>query len=376
MSAGDGDRGFIDWTPNAGTRVLVDQILSVIQSYRDQGVPAPTVRDVMYEVRSRYGYKKTEAFKRRVYRLLSKMRRSGMIRFNEIDDDSPTSRLAGGYASPASFWDGVKLRARVYARNLAQGQPYRMIVLTEGAGKVRQFYSVTREYSIPVYSGGGWESIKLKHDLAEAAADEYDESGRPTLALPCGDFDPDGVAIFEAGVEDVRAFIAGMNVDAAPEEVFQIERLMLTHDQAEKLPDEDKDYIDRSKIKAKDWRGQRWPYDYKCELEALPIPERLEILRGRIDGLVDRDQLSSVREQEKAEREEIMGRIEVFVAGEDEPGEADEGVIPADVVDIMKSELELDIGRRIRRVGVGFGPQLAALTDEMQKRIARRWLRH
>jgi hypothetical protein len=376
MSAGDGDRGFIDWTPNAGTRVLVDQILSVIQSYRDQGVPAPTVRDVMYEVRSRYGYKKTEAFKRRVYRLLSKMRRSGMIRFNEIDDDSPTSRLAGGYASPASFWDGVKLRARVYARNLAQGQPYRMIVPTEGAGKVRQFYSVTREYSIPVYSGGGWESIKLKHDLAEAAADEYDESGRLTLALPCGDFDPDGVAIFEAGVEDVRAFIAGMNVDAAPEEVFQIERLMLTHDQAEKLPDEDKDYIDRSKIKAKDWRGQRWPYDYKCELEALPIPERLEILRGRIDGLVDRDQLSSVREQEKAEREEIMGRIEVFVAGEDEPGEADEGVIPADVVDIMKSELELDIGRRIRRVGVGFGPQLAALTDEMQKRIARRWLRH
>jgi hypothetical protein len=182
------------------------------------------------------------------------------------------------------------------------------------------------------------------------------------------------VEIFEAGVEDVRAFIAGMNVDADPEEVFQIERLMLTHEQAERLPDEDKDYIDRSKIKAKDWRGQKWPYAYKCELEALPIPERLEILRGRINELVDQDQLSSVREQEQAEREEIMGRIEVFVAGEDEPSEADEGVIPADVVDAVKTDLELDIGTRITCV-VGFGPQYTALSEEMKRRIARRWLR-
>jgi hypothetical protein len=368
------DRGFIDWTPNAGTRVMVEQILSVIQSYRDQGVPAPTVRDVVYELRSRFGYKKTEAFKRKVYRLLSKMRRSGMIGFDEIDDDSPTVEDGCGYDDPAQFWNGVRFRARYYSRDLMQGQPYRVIVLTEGAGKVRQFRTVSGRYDIPVYSGGGWESVKLKHKLAKEAADEYAKSGRPTLALHCGDFDPDGVAIFEAGVEDVRGFIAGFlpASEADAEEILQIERLMLTQAQAERLPDEDRDYIDRSKIKAKDYRGQKWPHDYKFEMEALHLPDRLAILRERIEQLVDRDQVSAVKAEADTERKEIMGRIEVFMA--EEGLLEDEGGIPADVVDAVKRDLEFDIANRIWSV-VGFGRQNAALSDEMRKRIARRWLR-
>lgn len=365
------DRGFIDWTPNAGTRVMVDQILSVIQSYRDQGVPAPTVRDVMYELRSRFGYKKTKAFKRKVYRLLSKMRRSGMIGFDEIDDDSPTVEDGCGYDDPAQFWNGVRLRARFYSRDLMQGQPYRVIVLTEGAGKVRQFRTVSARYDIPVYSGGGWESVKLKHKLAKEAADEYAKNGRPTLALHCGDFDPDGVAIFEAGVDDVRGFIAGFLPDEDAEEILQIERLMLTQERAERLPEEDRDYIDRSQIKAKDYRGQKWPHDYKFELEALQLPERLEILRERIDELVDQDQVSAVKAEADAERKEIVGKIDALEDGALVP---DEGHIPAEYVDSVKGELEWDIEHRIWRV-VGFGPHVAAYTEEMQKRIARRWLR-
>jgi hypothetical protein len=293
------DRGFIEWTPRSDSALMVQQILSQIQIYRDQGVPAPTVRDVMYEVRARFGYKKTDAFKRKVYRLLSKMRRvkSGpyKIGFNEIDDDSPTSARAGGYHSPAGFWRGVEMHAKYYSRNLSDGQPYRVIVLTEGAGKVRQFYTVTGQYGIPVYSGGGWESIKLKHDLAKDAADEYRRKGRPTLALHCGDFDADGAGIFEAGIADVRAFIAGFLPDEDAEEVLQVERLMLTQEQAAELADEDKDFIDRSQIKKKDHRGLQW-YDamaaqgirpFKCELEVLSLRDRLDMLRERIEEIVD-----------------------------------------------------------------------------------------
>jgi hypothetical protein len=366
------DRGFIDWTPRADSRVMVEQILSVIQNYRDQGVPAPTVRDVMYEVRSRYGYKKTDAFRRKVYRLLSKMRRAGMIGFDEIDDDSPTMLTERGYDDPAQFWRGVRARARVYVRDLTQGQLYRVIVLTEGAGKVRQFRTVSGRYDIPVYSGGGWESLKLKHNLAKEAADEYRDNGRATLALHCGDFDPDGEAIFAAGVEDVRAFIATRFLpDEDAEEVFQVERLMLTRGQAEQLPDEDKDYIDRSKIKAKDWRGQKWPYDYKCELEALRIPDRLAILRERIEQLVDQDQVTAVQAEADSERKGIMGKIDALEDGALVP---DEGHIPADVVDFVKTELDLEIGTRIWRV-VGYGRQSAVYSGEMKQRIARRWLR-
>jgi hypothetical protein len=192
-------------------------------------------------------------------------------------------------------------------------------VLTEGAGKVRQFRTVTRDFDGPVYSGGGWESIRLKHDLAQHAVEEYEKNARPTVALHCGDFDPDGVEIFESGIADVRAFIDGM-LDgwAEPDEVFRVERLMLTPEQvAEHVPEEDRDVIDRAEIKARDWRGQKWPHPYKCELEALSIPVRLEILRARLGELIDLDRVSAVREQGEEEREKIVGRIGELLAGEE-----------------------------------------------------------
>ena len=312
----DADRGFLDWGPNSRTKEVVDQILRVIQTYRDAGVPAPTVRDVYYNLIGRYGYKKSEALNRKVYRLLRKMRRSGMIGFDEIDDDSPTMLTGSGHDDPAQFWRVVKSSANYYNRDLLQGQPYRVIVLTEGASKVRQFRTVTRDYDIAVYSGGGWESIRLKHDLAVDAASEYEKRGRPTLALHCGDFDPDGVAIFESGVDDVRAFISGM-IDAAPEVVLQVERIMLLPEQRHMVPERGVARIDRSKIEAKDYRGQKWPHDWRCELEALEIPDRLEILRAKIDEVLDHDQLSAVREQGEAERDEIVTRIDELL-GEDE----------------------------------------------------------
>jgi hypothetical protein len=85
---------------------------------------------------------------------------------------------------------------------------------------------------------------------------------------------------------------------------------------AEQVPEHGKDPIDRSQIKEKDYRGQKWPHDYKSELEALPIPERLEILRARLDELVDHDLLRAVREQGEVERGEIMAAVRRALAGE------------------------------------------------------------
>jgi hypothetical protein len=49
-------------------------------------------------------------------------------------------------------------------------------------------------------------------------------------------------------------------------------------------------------------------------------------------------------------------------------------MIPANWVDFVKAELEMEIGTHIYRA-VSWGPQYAALEEEMRKRIARRWLR-
>jgi hypothetical protein len=72
----------LGWTPRrSDSAALVEHILSVVHYYRASGYPAPIVLDVYYDLIGWYGYAKGEKFKRKVYRLLSKMRRSRMVAF-------------------------------------------------------------------------------------------------------------------------------------------------------------------------------------------------------------------------------------------------------------------------------------------------------
>src|SRR5215207_5260373 len=53
-----------------------------------------------------------------------------------------------------------------------------------------QFYEVAKEYAIPVYSGGGWDSISFKHNTADEAVAEYLDTGRQTVVLHAGGLRP------------------------------------------------------------------------------------------------------------------------------------------------------------------------------------------
>jgi hypothetical protein len=65
-----------------------------------------------------------------------------------------------------------------------------------------QLAKVADEYSIPVYSCGGFNSLPAIRQIVDAAADE----DRDTTVLHLGDYDPSGESIFERVVEDVQAF--------------------------------------------------------------------------------------------------------------------------------------------------------------------------
>jgi hypothetical protein len=61
-----------------------------------------------------------------------------------------------------------------------------------------------------VISGGGFDSLTAKHDLAQEIA----KSNRPVRLLHVGDYDPSGVHLFSALDEDVRGFLTRLNPDA------------------------------------------------------------------------------------------------------------------------------------------------------------------
>lgn len=312
-----GDRGFVDWCPNAASKELPDQILSVLNSYREGGYPAPTVRDVYYRLLGLYekthGYDKDDPkFKRKVYRLLTKMRRvrSGRYKvdFDEINDDSPTWLRSGGYDRPEDFWRALRSRAEVYKRDLLVGQPTRIVVLTEGAGEVRQFQQVARDYHIPVYSGGGWDSLSLKYEIGRDVARDYERHGRRTLILHAGDFDPDGAWLYRAFVEDARAFAVDLG---APGDAIATKRVM-TH--PEQVPPHGQKTIDRTQLKAMNHRGQRWPHEFKAEMQSIDLPERLRLMREAIEREVDHDaQLEDDRRRGDEEREAIKRTLKDFM---------------------------------------------------------------
>jgi hypothetical protein len=319
--SGQGAKGFIDWRPDKDSKELVEQILSVVHYYRDGGYPAPTVRDIYYRLLAVYGnshgYKKDDAaFKRRIYRFLRQMRRvrSGpyKVEFSEINDDSFTSLVTKSFADPAEFWRQMKNQGRTYQKDLTANQPTRVIVFTEGAGEVRQFQRVARDYHVPVYSGGGWDSLNLKYETGRRAAFEHGESGRQTVVLHAGDFDPDGAWLFRCFGEDALAFAADLG---APHDVIVTRRVML---HAEQVPDYAKTPINRSLIKKMNHRGQQWPHDFKAELQGLDLPDRLRLMREAIEREVDNAQLEADRQESRQEFEEIHRDFERLSGDEEE----------------------------------------------------------
>jgi hypothetical protein len=312
-----GDRGFVDWGPQKRSLPLVEDILSVVNYYQDGGYPAPTVRDVYYDLIGSRGYKKGDKFARKVYRFISKMRRvkSGPygIDFSAITDDTPSSLVARTYDDPADFWSNVKSSGERYRKDLTMNQPRRVRVYTEGAGAVKQFHHVARDYTIPVWSPGGWDQLDLKHSTAMRAVKEYRNTGRETVLLHAGDFDPDGVALFEVFREDVHAFIEGYDEDP---DILVFKRVMLTPEQAAAVSDAAKSPMNPEDLKEKNYRGRKWPLPYKVELQALNLERRLDIMREAIGAELDHAQLDRDRRASEDEHHEVNDTLKELARGE------------------------------------------------------------
>jgi hypothetical protein len=236
------------------------------------------------------------------------------VGFDEITDDSSHSQVRSTFTDVPTFWGAVDAIAKNYQKDLTTNQPKRIKVYTEGAGAVAQFNEVAKDYTIPVYSPGGWDSLGFKHETASGAVEEYKDTARQTIILHAGDFDADGVALFNVFCEDVWAFVYGEMDDAAPEDVITFERVMLHADQ---VAENKRTPYDRATLKSKNFRGKNWPHDWKAELQALTLVERLGAMRAAIENHVDLDQLEADKQASGEEREEIKEVVDDLLEDEE-----------------------------------------------------------
>lgn len=291
-------RGFLlDYQPVRKTVALLEQVDAVLVEYRDY-LPL-TLRQVFYRLVGAHGFEKTEQAYGRLCEAMSNARRGRRVSFDAIRDDGLTTLAPDAFSGMPDFWQAVLETANSYRLRRLDGQARELEVWVEAGGMASQIEKAVGEFGVTVYSSGGFDSLTVKH----AAARRIAVRERKTVVLHVGDYDPSGLALFEAAQEDVSAFVAGM-AGVVPEFV----RVAVTPAQIAVYG------LPGSPPKRTDRRGVWQDGDETVQAEALPPDVLAEEVRYAVSVRLDLEQVARVVAEEARQRERLHVELERYPA--------------------------------------------------------------
>jgi hypothetical protein len=220
---------------------------------------------------------------------LNKARRAQLIPWSAIRDDGFVSYGTPFYDGPDHLFSTFRHQAERMRLDRQRDQPRRLYVACEAAGMAPQLARVADPYGIAVLASGGFDSLTDKHRLGE----EWARAGQPVSVLHIGDYDPSGLAIFDAFAEDIGAFAEAYGGDV------RFERIAVTPDQARvyNLPS--------APPKPRDRRG--FESDETWQAEALDPHDLALTLTDAIESRFDRAAYEAVLAEEEKTRLENQG---------------------------------------------------------------------
>lgn len=299
-------KGYIEWNPTDEVLYWVIAVRQILQEYASYG--PMTVRQIFYRLVAQWEYPKTERAYKRLAEYLVKARRSGHIGFGSIRDDG-TVEHGITINGIKEFWDQQLDYATKKAwRNRQQGQDYHIEMWCEAGGMAPMLAGMLVEWTIPVYSTGGFSSVTVVHEVAERVLSR----DAPTVFLHVGDYDPSGQSIFESMAEDIGAFVAADTGEfQAPsgdidefmvEGYFEPRRVALVREQVARYN------LPTAPAKASDSRSANW-YDTTTQAEALPPDLLQDIVRDAVREYINVDQLDQTKADEQKEIDVIAKHI-------------------------------------------------------------------
>lgn len=290
-------KGYASWKPHTKTKVVLDQVKEILDDYRDY-LPM-TNRQIFYRLVGAYGYPKTERGYANLCEYLSRARRAGVIPFEQIRDDGISVMSAEHYADEDEFYFLVRSLGQSFTVDKLARQEVDIRIYCEAAGLLPQIARVSRQYSVPVYSCSGFDSLTAKYELARDCAANFTYEGKRTVVIHLGDFDPSGVSIFKAIEEDVSAFLSDDIAHKRPTEVGIFERAALTAEQVEAFR------LDTAPPKKTDSRSAKWLGE-TCQLEALTPDQLAAVVKDSMARHMDTDLYEEDREREITSRRNIV----------------------------------------------------------------------
>ena len=262
------------------TRAELDALQAVICAVVAHDQPM-TNRHTFYRVVSEGAIEKTEQGYRTVCRELVRLRRSGVLPFDWIADNTRWIRRARTYRS---LQDVLTESARLYRRTLWESSPVHVEVWCESDSIASVLVEETYLFDVPLMVFRGYSSEGYLYTLGE----EIKAHGRPTCIYYFGDYDPSGIDIARAALKRVREF--------APDATITFERIAVTPEQIATqhlLTRPPK----QSDPRTKGFQGAT------VEIEALPSPQLRGLVRQCILAHVDEAQWQVLATAEENERQ-------------------------------------------------------------------------
>jgi hypothetical protein len=242
-----------------------------------------TVRQVFYQATVREIVEKTEGGYDKVQHDLVHLRRSGVLPYGWLADNTRWQR------KPRTF-DGVEQAlqrtAELYRKALWTDVDCHVEIWLEKDALAGVILPVTSQYDVPLMVARGYASLSFLH----AAAEHINTLEVPTYIYHLGDFDPSGVNAGEKIEETLR--------ELAPAADITFERIALT-------PNQIKDWkLPTRPTKKSDSRSRGFG-KISVELDAIE-PNRLRtIVKVAIEEHLPADQFALLKAAEESERELI-----------------------------------------------------------------------
>lgn len=303
MSARRGrPKGYSPWRPRAATEAVLEQVKEILEAYRSH-LPL-TIRQVFYLLVAGHGFPKTEQAYERLGNYLVRARRARLVPFESIRDDSASVMEHLHFDGEEDFYAYVHDLGRTYAQDKLAGQRVAIRLHCEAEGMMPQLHRALEDYSVPVYSCSGFDSLTARRQLARWFHDTYVYRGKIPVMMHLGDYDPDGESIFESLVEDVAGFLEAdaPHLLKMPRDVL-FSRLALTEWQVRHYS------LPTAPPKKTSSRTKRWAGEATCQLEALPPDTLRRIATGAVEGRLDSGMLEAMREAEVTARRNIAGAL-------------------------------------------------------------------
>lgn len=244
-----------------------------------------TVRQLFYAatVAGLPGIQKDDNGYSAIQQQVLKLRRAGRMPYAHIADLTRFMRKPRTHGGIA---EALEETAMLYRRALWRDLPFHVEVWVEKDALAGSLTPVTSEFDVPLMVCRGFTSETFAHD----AVLEWAHIGKVVHVYHLGDFDRSG----QDAANDLEKKLLGFAAERGLTVFF--ERLGVTVGQIFSMN------LPTREPKRKTVADQRWPWDFACELDAIPPDELRAMLRERLETYIPAAQMKVLTAAEESER--------------------------------------------------------------------------